>query len=1303
MYYLFMTSNMSPSEDLYVIDWHSLDIEEDDDDSGSDEDNKPNRYECHKKFIVKAFCIDTNNETVVVNIHDFSPFYYIKVPNNWGETQAGMFIRGLKGKVKKWFENTLVQWKLINAKSLYMFTASDKFRYIKLTFSCLAGFYGFKKVLSEPIRLFGVNSNKSHTYELYESNLPPLLRFLHCYDLKAVGWMRIEGARTHFTNSTTCKRELSVSTKDIGVNEVRNAIPKIKYMGFDIEADSSHGDFPLANKDYQKLARDIVTDYNMVKDEAKYTDMRPIVATYLKYAFHPHYNNNNIQSVTLIGQRYPTVQEILSPVPFESVPGLNGIIEHWVPTFYNILSSKNEDKIMSILDIFEQHFPAVDIELSDYYAPSERIVVEYNRLISVNDLTMQTSPKDVIKLLLILTFDPYYNNLNISHIYNKKKVPSLEICKNMVPSIHSICERSHKIVLLERKSIRYRKMGVKTKVNKGTVTTDDCVVEVLELLNRHLTEVQDDRVIQIGSTIKRYGETDCYLKHIICLGETENITNRDMIAYEFTGVDLPAKELKSMRKRYPNATDKELNNYELKARIAKQYETDHAEVIVECYDTEEEVLMAWRRLVVEQDPDIVVGYNTFGFDYKYLFDRAEQLGILEEFSKLGRIKGVSQQLIEKKLQSAGLGDNLLYIIEMYGRVSIDLYKVMQKMHALNSYKLDSVCKEFLYKSKIEVSPAEIFVKQKGTASDRRAVAEYCLIDCILCIRLMDKFELIINNVGMAQVCSVPLSYLFMRGQGIKLFSFMAKVCRQQGYLIPVLGEPDDEGKYEGAIVLEPDKGIHYKPVVVGDFNSLYPSCIIAENLSHNSFVGSKVVKKGENTDYSNRCLSPENKYEHKLVNKEYKDWGYVDIEYDVFKDVPIGPGRKKTKKIVVGHKICRWSQPPNGKKDIVPSILIDLLAARKKAKKTRDKYDEGSFLYNVYEGLQLAYKVTANSLYGIFGASTSPIRLREIAACTTAMGRKLIYFSAGYVKKHYPCSEITYGDTDSIFCKFVCKDRYGNKLHGLDAINKSILLCTEASMLISKQLKKPHNLEFEKAILPFILLSKKRYHGHYYKNYGSNKYSPQSMGIVLKRRDNAPIVKHIFGKMLDIIMEEQSVENALIFVKEECVKVLKGEFPLEMFVIAKTLRSYYKHPHQIAHNVLAQRIGKRDPGNKPRGNDRVAYAFIVNPDAENQGDMIETPEYITMNKCKIDYAYYITHQIAKPILQIFELANTGEKVFDDLLREYASVGWRKITEYGCIKMLNSHNCKIKDLWSKDINEDEVVDEEVDIIENYDSE
>jgi DNA polymerase delta subunit 1 len=626
--------------------------------------------------------------------------------------------------------------------------------------------------------------------------------------------------------------------------------------------------------------------------------------------------------------------------------------------------------------------------------------------------------------------------------------------------------------------------------------------------------------------------------------------------------------------------------------------------------------------------------------------------------------------VEQKLSSAALGDNVLYYISMAGRILIDLYNVVQKLVSLSSYKLDDVCREFLFKNKVDITPAEIFTKQKGTAGDRRVVAEYCLIDCILCNRLMDKLEILLNNVGMAQVCSVPLSYLFLRGQGVKLLSYVAKECRAAGLLLPVIEAPenkDNDEWYEGAIVLEPEKAIHIEPVGVLDFNSLYPSCMISENLTFEHFIGSTTVNLGVSTDLRGKLITG-NPYEKQLLDGALPGWDYVDITYDTYTEVPIAPGRLTMVKKVAGHTVCRFAQPPNGEKGLVPRILMNLLASRKSTRKKQAGFPKGSFEYNLYEGLQLAYKVTANSLYGIIGANTSKIKLKEIAACTTAVGRGLIHKTAGFIRDNYAGSTIVYGDTDSVFIKFLYQDADGTPLTGLPAIFKCMELCIEAAGRVNQLMKKPHNIEFEKVICPFVLISKKRYLGHYYTTMGSAKYSTKSMGVVTKRRDNANIVKHVFGGMIDIIMREQSVERAMAFVQEECRKVLKGEFPIEMFIISKTLRSFYALPESVAHNVLAQRIGKRDPGNKPRANDRIAYAYIVKPGVKVQGERIETPDFIAKNRLKLDYPHYITNQIAKPVEQIFALTGKGNRIFEDLLQDYHGI--RRITDTGfsCIQI-----------------------------------
>ena len=161
-----------------------------------------------------------------------------------------------------------------------------------------------------------------------------------------------------------------------------------------------------------------------------------------------------------------------------------------------------------------------------------------------------------------------------------------------------------------------------------------------------------------------------------------------------------------------------------------------------------------------------------------------------------------------------------------------------------------------------------------------------------------------------------------------------------------------------------------------------------------------------------------------------------------------------------------------------------------------------------------------------------------------------------------------------------------------------------------------------------------------------NKCKRKSMGIVLKRRDNAPIVKDVYGGVIDILMKDKNIEKAAKFMENCLQNMVNEKYGMDKLVITKSLRSGYKNPKQIAHKVLADRIGKRDPGNKPSVGDRVAYIYIDNPDKRAlQGDRIETPEFIKENKLKINYTFYITNQLMKPLQQVFALVLENLAVF----------------------------------------------------------
>jgi DNA polymerase elongation subunit (family B) len=208
---------------------------------------------------------------------------------------------------------------------------------------------------------------------------------------------------------------------------------------------------------------------------------------------------------------------------------------------------------------------------------------------------------------------------------------------------------------------------------------------------------------------------------------------------------------------------------------------------------------------------------------------------------------------------------------------------------------------------------------------------------------------------------------------------------------------------------------------------------------------------------------------------------------------------------------------------------------------------------------------------------------------------------------------------------------------GKKALEITIELAKKAGALASMFLKDPHDLEYEKTFLPFCLLSKKRYVGILYED-DVNKGKRKSMGIVLKRRDNAPIVKDIYGGVIDILMKEQVVHKAVDFVKQSLEDVVNEKYSQQKLIITKSLRSYYKNPKQIAHNVLAMRIGEREQGNQPKPGDRIEFIYIENKDKKAlQGEKIETPAFIEKNKLKIDYSFYITNQIMKPLQQVFAL------------------------------------------------------------------
>ena len=491
------------------------------------------------------------------------------------------------------------------------------------------------------------------------------------------------------------------------------------------------------------------------------------------------------------------------------------------------------------------------------------------------------------------------------------------------------------------------------------------------------------------------------------------------------------------------------------------------------FNTEEKMLLAWRDFLEKVDPDVIIGYNIANFDFPYLLDRAKHLKCTK-FPYFTRLHNLQSQAKDQSFSSKQMGNRESKATNTNGRLQLDLLQLVQRDHQLRSYTLNSVCAHFLGEQKEDVHHTMITELFNGTPESRRRLAVYCLKDAYLPQRLMDKLMCLINYTEMARVTGIPFMYLLARGQQVKFISQLFRKALEQHLVIPNIRTDASDEQYEGATVIEPSRGFYDVPVATLDFASLYPSIIQAHNLCYTTLLNRTAVEKMGLVKGEDYIVTPNN---------------------DLFCTAKI-------------------------RKGLLTQILEELLGARKRAKKEL-ALETDTFKKAVLNGRQLALKVSANSVYGITGATVGKLPCLAIASSTTSYGRQMIEKTreevlAKYtVKNNYEFdAEVIYGDTDSVMVKFGSKD--------LKTVMK---LGQEAAEHVSSKFPKPIKLEFEKVYFPYLLINKKRYAGLYWTT--PDKYDKMdSKGIETVRRDNCRMVQTVIETILRKILIDQDVQGA---------------------------------------------------------------------------------------------------------------------------------------------------------------------------------
>lgn len=496
------------------------------------------------------------------------------------------------------------------------------------------------------------------------------------------------------------------------------------------------------------------------------------------------------------------------------------------------------------------------------------------------------------------------------------------------------------------------------------------------------------------------------------------------------------------------------------------------------YQKEGDMLMAWKEFIVQADPDVIIGYNIANFDFPYLLERARHLK-LKDFPFWTRLLWTKAESKDSSFSSKQMGNRDTKVTNTNGRLQLDLLQLIQRDYQLRSYTLNSVCAHFLGEQKEDVHHSMITELFNGTPESRRRLAVYCLKDAYLPQRLLEKLMCLVNYTEMARVTGVPFSYLLARGQQIKFMSQIFRKAAEEAIVIPnVLQGAGGDEQYEGATVIEPTRGYYNVPIATLDFASLYPSIMQAHNLCYTTLVRKDVVEK-------------------------------LGLVKD--KDYTITPNGD-------------WFVKATVRKGMVPLILEDLLGARKKAKADL-KSETDPFRKAVLNGRQLALKISANSVYGITGATVGKLPCLQIASSVTSYGRQMIERAKEEVEKKYTIAngyshdaQVIYGDTDSVMVKF-----------GMADLETAMKLGNEAAEFVSSKFITPIKLEFEKVYFPYLLINKKRYAGLYWTR--TDKYDKMdTKGIETVRRDNCRLVQVCIETVLRKMLIDRDVEGAQTFV-----------------------------------------------------------------------------------------------------------------------------------------------------------------------------
>ncbi|VAH26719.1 unnamed protein product [Triticum turgidum subsp. durum] len=639
------------------------------------------------------------------------------------------------------------------------------------------------------------------------------------------------------------------------------------------------------------------------------------------------------------------------------------------------------------------------------------------------------------------------------------------------------------------------------------------------------------------------------------------------------------------------------------------------------------------------DPDILVGWEIQLGSLGFLAERAAYLGI-------GLLKRISRTLPHEskyppknlahessQVPEASPADDVIVDVSendwshthasgvhVGGRIVLNLWRLMRGEVKLNNYSLEAVADEVL-RRKVPLVPNKTLNRwfATGPGQGRHRCIEYVNSRAMLNLEIINQLDLVNRTSELARVFGIDFFSVLSRGSQFRVESMLLRLAHTQNYLAispgnqQVASQPAMECM---PLVMEPESAFYSDPVLVLDFQSLYPSMIIAYNLCYSTCLGKVFPSKSSVLGVSSYSADP-----HTIADL-------------------------KNQLILTPNGVLYVQ--PEVRKGVVPRLLEEILSTRIMVKQALKKLAPSQkVLQKILNARQLALKLIANVTYGYTAAGFSGrMPCAELADSIVQCGRRTLETAISFVNQH-PLwnARVVYGDTDSMFVLLKGRSR-----------EEAFRIGKEIASLVTAINPDPVTLKFEKVYHPCFLLTKKRYVGYSYENPEQNEPIFDAKGIETVRRDTCPAVAKMLERSLRIMFEEQDLVKVKSYVERQRTRILSGKVSIQDFIFAKEVRlgTYSARASSLPPAaIVATKAMLSDPRAEPRYAERVPYVVIHGEPGARLVDMVINPYGLLEvgSPYRLNELYYITKQIIPALQRVFGLLGVNlNKWFKEMPR-----------------------------------------------------